>query len=309
MTALQWIVKEAKAIKKKYPKRFAKWTDYVAQASAIYSSKHKGKSPVGKKHVKKVVRKKALGALPIGFKGNIWGIHFKVVNQYDIYGNVAAIVENTETGHRIVTFDGRGSANELANVFSGYVARHGTGGSTNEADLKALKSRILKFCTQMQKEVKDFNSGKKKTIKKEPLSIPTPKHKIPSVKKVAKKVAKKHTHWGNVHSHQRRVNGVKKKKISEQSILNKIHKVKDDVSKLDEAQHKHMIGKISLHNIDKIKSSLQELKNLERHLAILKIVKPKIVKTQLPVIKNEIKNTINSIKEIKIHIKELKKHI
>lgn len=59
MTALQWIVKEAKAIKKAYPKRFAKWTDYVAQASAIYAKKHKGKSPVGKKHAKKVVRKKA----------------------------------------------------------------------------------------------------------------------------------------------------------------------------------------------------------------------------------------------------------
>ena len=56
MTALQWIVKEAKAIKKQYPKRFAKWTDYVAQASAIYSKKHGGKSPVGKK---KAVKKKA----------------------------------------------------------------------------------------------------------------------------------------------------------------------------------------------------------------------------------------------------------
>ncbi len=56
MTALQWIVKEAKAIKKQYPKRFAKWTDYVAQASAIYAKKHGGKSPVGKK---KAVKKKA----------------------------------------------------------------------------------------------------------------------------------------------------------------------------------------------------------------------------------------------------------
>jgi hypothetical protein len=49
MTALKWITNEAKKLKKAYPKRFAKWTDYVAQASAIYASKHKGKSPVGKK--------------------------------------------------------------------------------------------------------------------------------------------------------------------------------------------------------------------------------------------------------------------
>jgi len=49
MTALQSIIKEAKSLKKQYPKRFTKWTDYVKQASAIYASKHKGKSPVGKK--------------------------------------------------------------------------------------------------------------------------------------------------------------------------------------------------------------------------------------------------------------------
>lgn len=55
MTALQNIIKEAKSLRKKFPKRFAKWTDYVKQASAIYASKHKGKSPVGKK---KIVKKK-----------------------------------------------------------------------------------------------------------------------------------------------------------------------------------------------------------------------------------------------------------
>jgi len=57
MTALQWIIKEAKILRKKSPKM--EWKKAVAQASAIYASKHKGKSPVGKKHAKKVVRKKA----------------------------------------------------------------------------------------------------------------------------------------------------------------------------------------------------------------------------------------------------------
>lgn len=61
MTALQWIVKEAKSIKKAYPNRYAKWTDYVKQASAIYATKHKGKSPVGKKKaVKKTAKKKVV---------------------------------------------------------------------------------------------------------------------------------------------------------------------------------------------------------------------------------------------------------
>ena len=52
MTALQWITKEAKSIRRKYPKRFATWREYVAQASAIYAKKHKGKSTVGKKRKK-----------------------------------------------------------------------------------------------------------------------------------------------------------------------------------------------------------------------------------------------------------------
>lgn len=60
MAALQWIVKEAKRIKKQYPKRFSKWTDYVAQASAIYAAKHKGKSPVGKKKIGSVKKKTAV---------------------------------------------------------------------------------------------------------------------------------------------------------------------------------------------------------------------------------------------------------
>ena len=46
MTALQQIIKEAKSIRKKYPNK--EWKECVAQASAIYASKHKGKSPVRK---------------------------------------------------------------------------------------------------------------------------------------------------------------------------------------------------------------------------------------------------------------------
>lgn len=124
MTALQWILKEAKKLKKQYPKRFTKWTEYVAQASAIYSSKHKGKSPVGKK------RKKVSG-------------------------------------------------------------------------------------------VKD-SAKVRSELKKKGLKMP---HGYETIKR------------------KRKIGSVKKKKISEQSILNKIHKVKEDVSALDELQHKHMIGR------------------------------------------------------------------
>jgi len=63
MTALQNIIKEAKSLRAKYPTRYSKWTDYVKQASAIYASKHKGKSPVGKKKISGYVKTKREGSL------------------------------------------------------------------------------------------------------------------------------------------------------------------------------------------------------------------------------------------------------
>jgi len=41
MTALQKIVKDAKALRAKHPNKFAKWTDYVKAASAKYKTNHK----------------------------------------------------------------------------------------------------------------------------------------------------------------------------------------------------------------------------------------------------------------------------
>jgi hypothetical protein len=59
-SALTAIIKEAKRLKREYPRRYKKWTQYVSQASAIYSSTHKGKSPVG--HKRKPVKKKSMPA-------------------------------------------------------------------------------------------------------------------------------------------------------------------------------------------------------------------------------------------------------
>jgi hypothetical protein len=149
MTALQWIVKEAKSIKKKYPKRFSKWTEYVAQASAIYASKHKGKSPVGKKKAapKKKAAKKRIGLSVV----------------------------------------------------------------------KKAADKVKRFARNAQDAFYEgYYEGKPIELSK----------KRAELKK-------------------KRVKSVKHKKISEQSILNKIHKVKDDVNKLDEAQHKHMLGRLT----------------------------------------------------------------
>ena len=103
---------------------------------------------------------------------------------------------------------------------------------------------------------KKVGAVKKKTAKKVVKKAAPKKAAKKVVKKAAKKVvqktkprysAKKHKNWSIIPEHKRRVNGLpKKKKVSEQSILNKIHKVKDEVSSLDELQHKHMIGSVSI---------------------------------------------------------------
>ena len=140
----------------------------------------------------KAAVKKRLGALPVGFKGSIYDIGFKIVNQYDIYNDVSAIMEDTNTGNRIVTFDGKGSPKDKAEAIVSYISK-ATNIQGGYRDDKQLYSRMLKFATNMQKEVKDFNAGKKKTIKKEPLKILAPKNivttkkRLPSVIKLINK--------------------------------------------------------------------------------------------------------------------------
>jgi hypothetical protein len=185
----------------------AKFKQAIAYRQKTGVSLKEAFAHIYEKKVKAAVKKR-LGALPIGFKGSIFNIPFKIVNQYDIYNDVSALMEDTDTGNRIVAFDGKGSAKDKAEAIVSYINKATQG---KYADNKELNSRMLKFATNMQKEVKDFNAGKKKTIKKEPLKILAPKNivttkkRLPSViklinktidkvykkSKVKKKVAKK----------------------------------------------------------------------------------------------------------------------
>lgn len=134
-------------------------------------------------------------------------------------------------------------------------------------------------------------------------------------KKVAKKAApkkaakKKHTKYGKVKAHTRRVAGVKKK-VSEQSVLNKIHKVKDQVSQLDELQHKHMIGAFDKHIFSKLENISKEID--QRENVIKSVVSRKIdlvSKNGLSWYKNFLKEAKGYVAELKKHKTELKKFI
>ena len=172
------VVKEAGKLRKKNPKLTQ--ADAVKQAWAIsYSKKRAG---VGQTHkdtkshnvnirvvsgIKINYKRGKLGALPVGFTGNILGLKFRVYNQFNLDGTVTAqIVEDDPKGYLIVEINGRpGEAKAAAGKFYGTIERRITDNLTEKED-KIVKSRIFKFLDQLSKEVKAYNSGKDTRTKK-----------------------------------------------------------------------------------------------------------------------------------------------
>jgi len=303
MTALQSIIKEAKSLKKQYPKRFTKWTDYVKQASAIYASKHKGKSPVGKKKkvgaLKPVSKHKdtkshnvnirvvsGVGALPIGFKGSILGVNFKVINQFDIYNNVAAIVEDVKNGATITIIDGSSNYKNKADQFESYIKNQI---NDNKYDFpKYIKSRIDKFVSNLNTEVKKYNSGKKTTTKKKPLII-----KKITIKKAASKQAKKKITKGNTITKVKQVLKQDKKRLTHGYNLTS-GSVRIGVIKSMEMEQYHQ----TINKIDILEKSL--INNLIAYKEAKTLEYKKIIKKQIVQIKKY-------LSELKIQKTELKK--
>jgi hypothetical protein len=103
----------------------------------------------------------------------------------------------------------------------------------------------------------------------------------------------------------------KSKKIKEQSILNKIHKVKDQVSQLDELQHKHMMSGIKSKSLENYKQALNRIDYVDNNLSKINMqlkVKP-ITKIRIESLKKAKKINSEILKELKTHAKELKKYI
>ena len=93
-TALSWIIDEAKSLKKNYPKRFSTWKEYVAQASAIYASKHKGKSPVGKKKIAAPAKVKTAPARSTHKDTKSHNVNIRVMSGMKKNKKIGAMYEN-----------------------------------------------------------------------------------------------------------------------------------------------------------------------------------------------------------------------
>ncbi len=121
--------------------------------------------------------KKRVGALPVGFTGKILGVPFEVSNQYNIDGTVTAqiVIE----GKIIADLNGRpndvqvGFNNWLKAIKqkslppSWYRDQTKSGYEVlQDKEKKEIDKKITSFLQQLNKEVRDFNSGKDTKTKK-----------------------------------------------------------------------------------------------------------------------------------------------
>jgi hypothetical protein len=156
--------------------------------------------------------------------------------------------------------------------------------------------------------------GKKTAIKKK-AAKKVAKKRIGKVdnklKKTLAKKGKKMPHGYDVVKRTRKISGVKKKRITETGILNRIHNVKKSVDKLDEAQHKHMskLGAVSSHLIHEVKEAHNKLIHWQKALIMLENTKKTLPASMKKYNMMDIKRVKEAIKEQKTHIAQLKKHI
>jgi len=177
------------------------------------------------------------------------------------------------------------------------------------AHIKSKSTVIKKKATPKKKAVKKV-AGYVKTIKKGGKTevLYTNNKNAEKVKKYSKALK---LMPGS--AKQKSLFGVKKKTVkkpSEQSILNKIHKVKKDVDKLDEAQHKHMsIGNVKHELLEKLMHINKDIVDYNNRIKNIQNNLPLKDKYQKIFSREMIKNYKNIISELKTHSRELKKHI
>jgi hypothetical protein len=172
---------EAKKLKAKNP-RLAH-TEAVKKAWAMIAPKSGKKvSAVKKKPAAKVktsVKRKASIAGVFKFAG----AGFQDVRQFDIYGDLSYIIEDSY-GQKLAEITGNPKNNNLAaRKIYAYVLREA--GSDGKG---VYEKKIKQFVKQLQSEAAEYNKGKKKTAKPAKSFIPAAAAKAPAKKKVAAKI-------------------------------------------------------------------------------------------------------------------------
>jgi len=255
-----------KAVKKDAPKKAVK------KAAPKKSSVHKDT----KSHNVNIRVVSGIGSLPVALTGKFWSVPFKVHNQYDIYGAVSAIIEDTSNGKLIVEITNRTPVSGQIDAFKNYIAINA--GIDQYSNIKELEKGSKQFISNLYQEVKKFNAGKTSTsVAKKGINI-----------KPKKVTVKKSVHSGKT----------TKTKLKED--------LKSEGLKLTHGYNlaARKIGAISLDNFKKAQSDLYKWEQVLKFVEKEKLTANKALK---PSILMDIKRIKQAIKEQKTHLKELKK--
>lgn len=258
MTTLEKIVKKAQALKKSYPKKFAKWTDYVKEASKEFRSTTTAK------------KKSKLGAIPVGFQATFRGNPFYLTNQYDIFNNISLEVTDKKTNEVFAVIDKNSKTDLITDQFIIWLKSKGVN-IQGERDLKSLHKEIKPLAVNLLQEVKAFNKGKKQAPKKQLTNFQATE----LIKKAVKKRKLIMPHGYEVR--KSKLAGSKitpaehylsyaPSKPSEQQIYKGIERVKQDILRLQGMQKDHMFKKHKASLNGAINTKNREIKELLKKL-------------------------------------------
>jgi hypothetical protein len=255
-----------------------------------------------------MAKKKLLGALPVGFKGKFAGVPFSISVQYDIYGNVSAIVLSTEN-KAIIAIDGDSKKiKALADKFFTYISTNTDQKLKTDLDFKYFQkeyySKIKDFVKNITEEVNDYNKKQmpiKKAVKKVAKKVAT---KTAVIKKAIKKVAPKKAIKKSASK-----KAVKKITIKPAVVLRKVLPAVKKKQASSKIYYESGIGSIKQNVLSDYKNTLQEIAKFEKFLIDLKEVAKNPKFFNIKDIKKSIVTATKLIKEKKTHLRELKKLI
>jgi hypothetical protein len=115
-----------------------------------------------------------IGALPNYFKGSFADVSFEVINQFDIYNKVDCIIQDLDTGKKILQLNEKSDPITETKKFVTYINKN------SDYDVTIIQERnIKKFVLDIIREIKS-NNRKNKVVKNE---FPIKKKVTPILKK------------------------------------------------------------------------------------------------------------------------------
>jgi hypothetical protein len=265
---------------------------------------------------KKVGTIKKIGALPIDFKGSFLGYSFSIVNQYTIDGGVTAVFLDKEKV-KIVELNGFKDEEKRAidiltsRAKANFSAENGR--SLDNKDIIELNKRVTKFIQQLNKEVKDYNTGKDRHVKKaKPVKLvykPSTKklsliNEIKTLLKNDKKILVRGYKLKSGKLRDKKISGVKKSPARSLHKDTKSHNV--NIRVMSGVQN---LNEYWLKNLQDYIKVLKEKENLYKwHFDMSKkktrsLELRKSDKSLLPKLKQQINNLKYDMKQIKSYIK------